>query len=1137
VRLLRRLAIRSFFATLIVCSALSAWAQSSPAPGTSSPVSLTTEVVKSRIDEVEASTALDDTTRATLLERYRKAITHLEAAKAYEEATTQFKTAIEASPAETERIRADLEEREAAPPATFDPDNAGTLSAVERQLSKEKANLVAVEAKLSEFRNQIEKEKDRPAAIRLRLKEAKQEMAGLEAGLLTATAPDEIAELGQAQQWTRETRLEQLRAEILMLDQELLSQPMRVDLLKAQRDLNAFNAARIGAKVEALEQTANQMRSDQTEQAKATAQAAERAAASKHPLVADLAARNTRLTEEIDALADAIEGIGIEETRAGEEASKIEDSYSTTRQKIEVAGLSHVLGQVLHEQRRSLPDERQFARQTHDREERIATVTLSQLQLEEEYAALGNIRGYVDDLTATLQEEEKAGIEDELATLADSRRNLIGEALDIQRAYLAAMGELDFTQRRLQDIVEQFNTFLDKRLLWIRSAQPAGFETAKAIPGQVASLLSPEKWRNLMHTLAQRATSSPWIFLAIVAAAYLVYRRPQLKAGLKDSGKNVGRLTQDRLSSTLLAFWYVMLLAAPMPLLLLSTGWELRAALDASEFTKEVGLTLMMLAPLLLDLHGLRVMAAPGSICAVHFGWRDRGLEQLVRDLRWFTPAVLVAGFIASVTLRTADQTWGTGVGRLAFVALMAIFTVFFYRLSKPDGGTLSILLSGNQQSTPFQLRRLWFVLLVFPPIVAAGVSLAGYVYTAGTLIDHILQTVWFTLGVVIVHQFFQRWLLLNQRKLKLEAARARRRVELESREAQETPEDSAGVLAHEVAQPEIDLQELDTKSRKLMNNAHVLAGLVGFWAIWDDMLPALRILDDVTLWTYTKSVGGVEEQIPITLASIGLAVLITFVTVIAVRQLPALIEIVLLQRMKLAPGARYTVTTLTKYTVTAVGIAWVFSTLGGSWSEIQWIFAALGVGIGFGLQEIVANFISGLIILFERPIRVGDIVTVGNTDGVVTRIQIRATTIRNWNRQELLVPNKNFITQELLNWSLSDQTTRVLIRVGIAYGSDVQRAMLIMEEVAAEHERVMEDPAPFVVFEEFGDNALLLSLRCYIDDLDYRLRITSELNEAINERMTDAGITIAFPQRDLHLDTLKPLDIRIHRSTQAKSS
>jgi potassium efflux system protein len=109
-----------------------------------------------------------------------------------------------------------------------------------------------------------------------------------------------------------------------------------------------------------------------------------------------------------------------------------------------------------------------------------------------------------------------------------------------------------------------------------------------------------------------------------------------------------------------------------------------------------------------------------------------------------------------------------------------------------------------------------------------------------------------------------------------------------------------------------------------------------------------------------------------------------------------------------------------------------VLNTIGAQWSQLQWLVAALGVGIGFGLQEIVTNFISGLIILFDRPVRVGDIVTVGDTDGVVTKIRIRATTIRNWDRKELLVPNKEFITGRLLNWSLSDQMTRVVIIVGV---------------------------------------------------------------------------------------------------------
>jgi potassium efflux system protein len=187
-----------------------------------------------------------------------------------------------------------------------------------------------------------------------------------------------------------------------------------------------------------------------------------------------------------------------------------------------------------------------------------------------------------------------------------------------------------------------------------------------------------------------------------------------------------------------------------------------------------------------------------------------------------------------------------------------------------------------------------------------------------------------------------------------------------------------------------------------------------------------------------------------------------------------------------------------------------------------------LGVGIGFGLQEIVANFIGGVIILFERPIRVGDVVTVGDTDGVVSRIRSRATTIRNWDGKELLVPNKEFITGRLLNWSLSDQTTRVILSVGIAYGSNVRQAMSLLEEAARESENVLDNPPPSVIFESFGDNSLVMSLRCFVGTAELRYPTVSALSEAINEKCSAAGINIAFPQRDLHLDTIKPLRVQI---------
>jgi potassium efflux system protein len=158
----------------------------------------------------------------------------------------------------------------------------------------------------------------------------------------------------------------------------------------------------------------------------------------------------------------------------------------------------------------------------------------------------------------------------------------------------------------------------------------------------------------------------------------------------------------------------------------------------------------------------------------------------------------------------------------------------------------------------------------------------------------------------------------------------------------------------------------------------------------------------------------------------------------------------------------------------------------------------------------------------------------VGETSGIVTRIQMRATTIRDWDRRELLVPNKEFITGRLLNWSLSDKLSRIVIEIGVAYGSNVRLAMDLALEAAREHPDILDDPESFITFDEFGDNALTLRLRAYLEDMDRRLGCASELRSAINDKYNAAEIVIAFPQRDVHLDTSAPLDVNIRNLDEA---
>lgn len=297
-----------------------------------------------------------------------------------------------------------------------------------------------------------------------------------------------------------------------------------------------------------------------------------------------------------------------------------------------------------------------------------------------------------------------------------------------------------------------------------------------------------------------------------------------------------------------------------------------------------------------------------------------------------------------------------------------------------------------------------------------------------------------------------------------------------------------------------------------------LVLALVGLTTIWDDVFPALKVLNSISIWSQTVLVDGVESVYTISLANLLVAIVIGILAFILAKNLPSLINILLLKQGSSGSGTRYAASTLLQYTIITVGVLAVLRSLGVTGAQLGWLAAALGVGIGFGLQEIVANFISGIIVLFEQPVRVGDVVTIGGSTGVVSRIHIRATTIRDWENKELLVPNRELITGKVLNWTLSDTITRVEIKVGITYGSDVQKALDILIGTAKENPRIMEQPAPFVHFEQFGDSSLSLTLRAFVSQMGDRLASVTEMNKVIDQRFKEEGITIAYPQVDIHV-------------------
>jgi len=1127
--------IRLAWLALLLCipfsSALPVNSAVSPA---SAAAALTPDIIEARLKEIEASSALDDKTRASLTELYRKALSNLESAAASEASARHFSQARESAARQAQQIRKKLERaRKTSPHVTLPISKKTPLADIEQQLLKEKANQAAIEAKLSELEQQLSDEADRPNAARQRLTEARQLQEKLNAEL-DQQAPDDAApELVEARRWRLLSQRQALSAEIRMLDQELLSRPMRIDLLKAQIEQTERSNKRTRERVARLDEILTRRRRAEAEQAQAETEAdvSKLEVRDTHPLVQSLAQRNADLSEQLGRLSAELEKVTSGDQSTNHDVKVIEEEFRNTRQKLEIAGLSQALGQVLLEQRSALPDLRSFRKQAKRHEQMIADASLLQIQFNEERKRLRDVDTYVDELVKRLPPEEAGQVRADLSDLAMKRRQLLDKAISLIDAYLRALGELNYAQRRLMDTVEAYDDFLAERLLWVRSAPPPSLALLASFPKQVYELIAPSHWLEVIEILRFQLQHSVNLWLALILFSILLWKTPWMRQTLLDAGRKVIKPRSDRFRYTLRALALTLLLALPWPLLVAAVGWELHNSLETTEFARALAHGCLLLAPAFFYLRAFRTMCLPGGLADAHFRWPRDSLLALRHELRRLMFTFLPTAFVAVLVINHSIAAFGGGLGRLAFALMMLSLMQFFYRLFGANQAALRPFLERHPEGTLARTRFLWLSLAMVLPVLLTGLAGSGYLYTAGILTGSVIDTLWLTLGFIVLHQLAVRWLLMTRRKLAFEAAIERRQAALEAQHTAAATETDSEESQYHYEEPEIDLFALNEESRKLLNTILPLLSIIGLWFIWSDVLPAFAFLDNVSLWHYTDVVAGEEKLVPVTLADLVLAILIVIVTVVASRRFPALLEIIMLQRFSVSSGGRYAATALSRYSIAAIGTLLAFSTIGASWSQIQWLAAALTVGIGFGLQEIVANFISGIIILFERPIRVGDVITIGDTDGVVTRIQIRATTIRNWDRQELLVPNKEFITGRLLNWSLSDQTTRLKVPVGVAYGSDVELAMKLMNEAAVEDASVLEEPRPSIIFEAFGDNTLNLVLRCFVGTQDARMPTLTRLHEAINRKFNEAGIVIAFPQRDVHLDTSQPLDVRIHQA------
>ncbi|MCA9772100.1 MAG: mechanosensitive ion channel [Myxococcales bacterium] len=1106
--------------------------------------------VESQLKRLETVTGMDEAVKAKLVELYGQARDAYHQADDWAAKAADFDKARAEAPDKLKAIQEELSK----PPVEPKPEvpKAATLGELEQRLTlieAEKSAADREEADLeAEFGRRAERRKQIPeilAAARKRQQEAADQLGA-------APPAGEAAEVTEARRILADARVAQSQREIDALEKELLSYDARGKLLTLRIDRAVRHSTETRKLLDAWREVVSARRLQEASTAEKEAQAAAAEAEKADPelqkLTAAFAAENLRLSDRRvgpDGVVGKIEVVSDALTRVKEDLARVKSDYATVTSKVATGGLGDTLGLLLRRHRASLPDVGKYRRFVRARVDEIAGVQVEQIELREARLDLANIDRVVERTLARLgpsiNEVERRKLERALPQLLTTQRDYLDALLNDTESYFDKLLDLDTAERELITVTSEFLKYIDERILWTPSGEVLGLKTLQNTwPALEWLLWTPRFWHQLARAALTELTRTPLLHVAVAAIFLLAVKmHRRLRARLRELGQQSRKYTCTAYRPTLEALGVSLLLAPWLAAALAYVGWRLGASGDATQYVRALAAGLLTAAGTLLVFRVAGCLLRTGGLVDAHFGWPAEELRRLRRPLLAITAVVTAStGFIAVFESRGEDL-WTESLGRIAFIVMMVALCAFNDRLLHPSRGIFRSTMRRIRGHRGRWVERLVYAAGVGVPGLLGLAAVTGYFWTALRIYYRVHVTLVFVFALSIVSGMVLRWLLVAQRRLRIEQVRQRRAAL--TAESKDAPSEA------DKSEPTVDLAAIDIQTNRLFRAAVFVALVFGIGVIWSDIFPALGALDRVTLWTTTKSVTLVTQDadgaqrvdaedraVPVTLANLAAALLLALATYLTARNLPGVLEISVLRKFGIPTGERYAYMTIFRYIVVLLGVTLAFGAIGIGWSKIQWLVAALGLGLGFGLQEIFANFVSGIIILFERPIRVGDTVTVGTISGTVTKIRIRATWITAFDRKELIVPNKEFVTGQLVNWTLSDPVLRLDIPVGIAYGSNTSLAYETLHRVGREHPLVLKDPPPRVFFLGFGDSSLNFELRVFSPNLEVFLQLRHDLHMEIDRAFREAEIEIAFPQRDLHIRSL-PKGVRMARDADAE--
>lgn len=1094
--------------------------------------------VNTALAQLQANTELDEPTRAAAVQLYQTALKRLESRDQAARKIAEYDQAIQSAPKNLEETRRELQQLANSRPTIPFGLPASQLEQRRVQLQTEVENQ---RKRFEQLTDEPTRRRNRIAELPAAIQGTQTQLTEVKVQLETAAPPGEHPEVTRSRRAQLLAQQLALRAELERLGREQLFYTATADLLPEQRALAKQQLDDSLRLLETIQRTINQQQESTLQRfSRETAELLKTAP----PQLEPFAKGNAALVDSYRQLLDQNSGnlVRLKEVRTTTES--VDSQYRASTERVKAVGLTDALGVMLKQQRRELeellvkyqpdPQLKEEARKlqvmSFDLQDKLNAWLSDEQTTETEWRLLG------------ADEALKEQLLPQLKLLVNQRRLIAQEMSQANNQTFQNLIALDTEQHQLATRIGEFTRFVDQHVIWIPSAPVFTRGDWRHVLDATRWLVSAENWAAVFREPSRDLQQYPLIYLPLVLSlVFLFVFHRRLKKIAFDTGEQARRVSCATIAPTLNSLLATFLMASLWPMVFAVFGWMLMVNFERNTFVTAVGRAAVSVALFVAPLELLRHVCRQHGLADAHFAWSERVRRFFGQNVKVFY--ILAAPLLLVVIMldNQENEQWSNSVGRLAAIALFVLVAYFLHLTLRSQGVIFQQMAIRSSQSQTYKLRQFWYLLVVGIPVFLLIAAISGYYYTAIQLGACLQNSVTLAITVIVTGEVIRRWLLIRRRQVSIEEFRKQRELLLAAATpfgnspSRETTPSGTGPTGGTVSglasavpsglgfdspalafqeQPNFDLATVSRQAREIVVFVLGAVTIGMLWWIWRDVLPAFGMLDRVALW----SVSLGERVESVTLKSVFYALLVFLTTFLFVKNMSGVLNLFFLEYSSMDAGARYAATTIFRYLLIVIGAIAALSFLHIPWSQYGWLVAAVTVGLGFGLQEIVANFVSGLILLFERPVRVGDVVTIEGTTGVVTRIQMRATTVTNWDHQELIVPNKDFITGKLLNWTLSSQINRLVLNVGVAYGTDPNRVRDLLLETVSRHPDILKDPAPAVNLDTFGESSLNFVVRCFLANLDRRLQVKHELNAAITQTLQANGISIPFPHREIHI-------------------